>query len=58
MSQTFSPEQRVALARDYVPSQLGVEYNMQVLDTIAREAAPAFGWKPESACDSASPNLR
>jgi hypothetical protein len=41
-----------------VPSQLGVEYNAQMLDTIAREVAPAFGWKPESASESASPNLR
>ena len=28
-----------------VPSQLGVEYNAQMLGTIAREIAPAFGWK-------------
>jgi len=41
-----------------VPSQLGVEYNAQMLDTIAREVAPAFGWKPESTVsESASPNL-
>jgi hypothetical protein len=41
-----------------VPSQLGVEYNAQRLDTIAREVAPAFGWKPESTVsESASPNL-
>src|ERR1700746_970127 len=41
-----------------VPSQLGVEYNAQMLDTIAREVAPAFGWKPEStASESASTNL-
>jgi hypothetical protein len=39
-----------------VPSQLGVEYNAQMLDTIALEVAPAFGWKPKSiVTDSASP---
>jgi alkanesulfonate monooxygenase SsuD/methylene tetrahydromethanopterin reductase-like flavin-dependent oxidoreductase (luciferase family) len=27
-----------------VPSQLGVEYNAAMLDTIAREIAPAVGW--------------
>ena len=41
-----------------VPSQLGVEYNAQMLETIAREVAPAFGWKPESTVsESGSPNL-
>ena len=41
-----------------VPSQLGVEYNAQMLDTIAREVAPAFGWKPERAVsETASLNL-
>jgi alkanesulfonate monooxygenase SsuD/methylene tetrahydromethanopterin reductase-like flavin-dependent oxidoreductase (luciferase family) len=29
-----------------VPSQLGVEYNAQMLETIAREIAPAIGWLP------------
>ena len=29
-----------------VPSQLGVEYNAAMLETIAREIAPAFGWQP------------
>ena len=29
-----------------VPSQLGVEYNAAMLDTIAREIAPAIGWRP------------
>ncbi len=29
-----------------VPSQLGVEYNAAMLDTIAREIAPAIGWSP------------
>jgi alkanesulfonate monooxygenase SsuD/methylene tetrahydromethanopterin reductase-like flavin-dependent oxidoreductase (luciferase family) len=29
-----------------VPSQLGVEYNARMLDTIARHIAPAIGWAP------------
>ena len=29
-----------------VPSQLGVEYNAALLETIAREVAPAIGWGP------------
>ena len=29
-----------------VPSQLGVEYNAALLETIAREVAPAIGWRP------------
>ncbi len=32
-----------------VPSQLGVEYNAAMLDTIAREIAPAIGWSPKHA---------
>jgi alkanesulfonate monooxygenase SsuD/methylene tetrahydromethanopterin reductase-like flavin-dependent oxidoreductase (luciferase family) len=28
-----------------VPNQLGVEYNAQMLDTIARHIAPAIGWE-------------
>ena len=31
-----------------VPSQLGVDYNAAMLETIARDIAPAFGWKPNS----------
>jgi alkanesulfonate monooxygenase SsuD/methylene tetrahydromethanopterin reductase-like flavin-dependent oxidoreductase (luciferase family) len=31
-----------------VPNQLGVEYNARLLETIAREVAPAFGWVPPS----------
>jgi len=31
-----------------VPSQLGVEYNAAMLETIAREIAPAIGWAPKS----------
>ena len=27
-----------------VPSQLGVEYNAAMLETIARDIAPAIGW--------------
>jgi alkanesulfonate monooxygenase SsuD/methylene tetrahydromethanopterin reductase-like flavin-dependent oxidoreductase (luciferase family) len=29
-----------------VPNQLGVEYNAQLLETIARHIAPAIGWAP------------
>jgi alkanesulfonate monooxygenase SsuD/methylene tetrahydromethanopterin reductase-like flavin-dependent oxidoreductase (luciferase family) len=29
-----------------VPNQLGVEYNARMLETIAREIAPALGWSP------------
>jgi alkanesulfonate monooxygenase SsuD/methylene tetrahydromethanopterin reductase-like flavin-dependent oxidoreductase (luciferase family) len=29
-----------------VPSQLGLEYNAAMLETIAREIAPAIGWRP------------
>jgi alkanesulfonate monooxygenase SsuD/methylene tetrahydromethanopterin reductase-like flavin-dependent oxidoreductase (luciferase family) len=29
-----------------VPSQLGVDYNAAMLETIAREIAPALGWAP------------
>ena len=29
-----------------VPSQLGVDYNAAMLETIARDIAPAFGWSP------------
>ena len=32
-----------------VPNQLGVEYNARMLETIAREIAPALGWEPASA---------
>jgi len=31
-----------------VPSQLGVEYNAAMLETIAREIAPAIGWSPKA----------
>jgi alkanesulfonate monooxygenase SsuD/methylene tetrahydromethanopterin reductase-like flavin-dependent oxidoreductase (luciferase family) len=29
-----------------VPNQLGVDYNARILETIAREIAPAIGWHP------------
>ena len=29
-----------------VPNQLGVEYNARLLETIARDVAPAIGWEP------------
>ena len=32
-----------------VPNQLGVEYNAALLETIAREVAPAIGWEPKLA---------
>jgi alkanesulfonate monooxygenase SsuD/methylene tetrahydromethanopterin reductase-like flavin-dependent oxidoreductase (luciferase family) len=31
-----------------VPNQLGVEYNARLLETIAREVAPAIGWSAAS----------
>jgi alkanesulfonate monooxygenase SsuD/methylene tetrahydromethanopterin reductase-like flavin-dependent oxidoreductase (luciferase family) len=32
-----------------VPSQLGVEYNARMLETVARDIAPAIGWSPTAA---------
>ena len=32
-----------------VPNQLGVAYNASMLETIAREIAPALGWQPATA---------
>src|SRR5262245_61771124 len=32
-----------------VPSQLGVDYNAAMLETIARDIAPAIGWIPKNA---------
>jgi alkanesulfonate monooxygenase SsuD/methylene tetrahydromethanopterin reductase-like flavin-dependent oxidoreductase (luciferase family) len=34
-----------------VPSQLGVDYNAAMLETIAREIAPALGWNPKNLPD-------
>jgi len=34
-----------------VPSQLGVDYNAAMLETIAREIAPALGWSPNTLGD-------
>jgi alkanesulfonate monooxygenase SsuD/methylene tetrahydromethanopterin reductase-like flavin-dependent oxidoreductase (luciferase family) len=31
-----------------VPSQLGVDYNASLLETIARDIAPAIGWRPKT----------
>ena len=31
-----------------VPSQLGVDYNAALLETIARDIAPAIGWNPKT----------
>ncbi len=32
-----------------VPNQLGVAYNARMLETIARDIAPAIGWRPAAA---------
>jgi hypothetical protein len=37
-----------------VPNQLGVDYNARLLETIARDVAPAFGWRPAAAVPSGS----
>jgi len=34
-----------------VPSQLGVDYNAAMLETIAREVAPSIGWAPRTAAE-------
>ena len=34
-----------------VPSQLGVEYNAAMLDTIARHVAPSIGWSAKNAAE-------
>jgi alkanesulfonate monooxygenase SsuD/methylene tetrahydromethanopterin reductase-like flavin-dependent oxidoreductase (luciferase family) len=34
-----------------VPSQLGVDYNAAMLDTIARDIAPAIGWTPNTSLE-------
>lgn len=31
-----------------IPTQLGVEYNMHVLQSLAEHVAPALGWKPNT----------
>jgi alkanesulfonate monooxygenase SsuD/methylene tetrahydromethanopterin reductase-like flavin-dependent oxidoreductase (luciferase family) len=36
-----------------VPSQLGVDYNATLLETIARQIAPAIGWSPTAAGQAA-----
>jgi alkanesulfonate monooxygenase SsuD/methylene tetrahydromethanopterin reductase-like flavin-dependent oxidoreductase (luciferase family) len=38
-----------------VPNQLGVEYNAGLLETIAREIAPALGWAPRDPVTTALP---
>jgi alkanesulfonate monooxygenase SsuD/methylene tetrahydromethanopterin reductase-like flavin-dependent oxidoreductase (luciferase family) len=37
-----------------VPNQLGVEYNARMLETIAREIAPAIGWSPVTSAPPAA----
>ncbi len=34
-----------------VPNQLGVEYNTQLLASIAEHVGPAIGWEPASAVE-------
>jgi alkanesulfonate monooxygenase SsuD/methylene tetrahydromethanopterin reductase-like flavin-dependent oxidoreductase (luciferase family) len=34
-----------------VPSQLGVDYNVTMLETIARDIAPAIGWQPKTTAE-------
>jgi hypothetical protein len=29
-----------------IPSQLGVDLNLHILETFARHVAPALGWEP------------
>ena len=36
-----------------VPNQLGVAYNARILETIARDVAPAIGWTPAQAATTA-----
>ena len=31
-----------------IPSQLGVELNLHILDSFATHVAPALGWKPNT----------
>ncbi|MCW2963588.1 MAG: luciferase family protein [Actinomycetia bacterium] len=37
-----------------VPSQLGVDYNAAMLETIARDIAPAIGWNPKTLLEPAA----
>jgi alkanesulfonate monooxygenase SsuD/methylene tetrahydromethanopterin reductase-like flavin-dependent oxidoreductase (luciferase family) len=39
-----------------VPNQLGVEYNAGLLETIARDVAPALGWSRDPMAGSALPD--
>ena len=52
IAQELSQDAAVQLADTVlltVPNQLGVEYNTRMLETIAREIAPAIGWSPAAA---------
>ena len=31
-----------------IPSQLGVDYNLHILESFAEHVAPALGWRPNS----------
>ena len=35
-----------------VPNQLGVDYNARLLETIARDVAPAIGWAPKGVVEA------
>ena len=41
-----------------VPNQLGVEYNVRLLETIVRDVAPGAGWVEEDVAAVGSPDLR
>ena len=32
-----------------IPSQLGVDYNLHILQSFAEHVAPALGWQPSTA---------
>ncbi|WP_191905824.1 hypothetical protein [Microbacterium caowuchunii] len=34
-----------------IPSQLGVEFNLRVVESFAKYVAPALGWKPDGERD-------
>jgi hypothetical protein len=38
-----------------VPNQLGVDYNAHLLETIARDVAPALGWTPNESAAAPEP---
>ncbi|PPH92905.1 LLM class flavin-dependent oxidoreductase [Rathayibacter sp. AY1D5] len=40
-----------------VPNQLGVDFNVRLLDSIMRDIAPALGWKPSQVTHKASTSI-